>query len=155
MGTLNIFFTWSKCFLLLPWLVAILPLWKSKSYTSGGSFSIKIEFFPLLKTNVWNCLLTIWLSHSLSIRAATSRTWNIYSCQRYSATKRNNIQLSLDWMPRCINGQADYLSKIVDFEEWCVSEIYCSFTSTHWLRLQLTVFTFWENAKIQVSLQIL
>ena len=45
-------------------------------------------------------------------------------------TSAHGIGLSVKWIPCTLNQKADYYSKIVDFDDWCVSndyfrEIYC------------------------------
>ena len=45
-------------------------------------------------------------------------------------TSVHGIGLSVEWIPGTLNQKADYYSKIVDFDDWCVSndyfrEIYC------------------------------
>ena len=34
------------------------------------------------------------------------------------------IRLEIEWIPREMNDQADYLSRIVDFDDWGISQIY-------------------------------
>ena len=39
----------------------------------------------------------------------------------FSFTSVHGIRLSVEWIPRTLNQKADYYSKIVDFDDWCVS----------------------------------
>ena len=36
----------------------------------------------------------------------------------------NGISIEIQWIPREGNTQADYLSKIIDYEDWGVSEMF-------------------------------
>ena len=36
----------------------------------------------------------------------------------FHTAKENNIEIEVEWIPRSLNEKADYLSKIVDFDDW-------------------------------------
>ena len=38
----------------------------------------------------------------------------------FHTAKENNIEVEVEWIPRSLNKKADYLSKIVDFDDWTV-----------------------------------
>ena len=42
----------------------------------------------------------------------------------FCLTSAHGIKLSVEWIPRTLNQKADYYSKIVDFDDWCVSNDY-------------------------------
>jgi hypothetical protein len=67
----------------------------------------------------------------------------------YLFTKSNNISLSVDWIPRSQNEQADYFSKIIDFEDWRVNDSYFCMASARWGPFTLDCFASSENAKVE------
>ena len=42
------------------------------------------------------------------------------------------INLEVDWVPRSLNDKADYLSKIVDFDDWEVVPEIFQFLDSRW-----------------------
>jgi len=65
----------------------------------------------------------------------------------YLFTKKNNIQLSVDWIPRSQNEQADYISKIVDFEDWVVADSFFAIANFRWGPFTLDCFASSSNSK--------
>ena len=46
----------------------------------------------------------------------------------FHTAKENNIEIEVEWIPRSLNEKADYLSKIIDFDDWTVKD--CFFFSS-------------------------
>ena len=44
----------------------------------------------------------------------------------FSLSKEHDIAIDMEWIPRSDNEVADYLSKIVDFDDWGVKDSSCS-----------------------------
>ena len=58
------------------------------------------------------------------------------------------INLEIDWVPRSLNDKADYLSKIVDFDDWeVVSEIF-QFLDSRWGPHTVDCFATFYNFKV-------
>ena len=50
----------------------------------------------------------------------------------YFFTKYHNTNLEVEWIPRAENEKADYLSKIIDPEDWGIKSAYFHAVSAHW-----------------------
>lgn len=50
----------------------------------------------------------------------------------YFFTKHHHIDLEVEWIPRTENEKADYLSKIIDPEDWGIKNAYFHAVSAHW-----------------------
>jgi hypothetical protein len=48
----------------------------------------------------------------------------------------NGISIDIQWIPREGNTQADYLSKIIDYQDWDVSEFFLNFINELWAYTQ-------------------
>ena len=53
--------------------------------------------------------------------------------------KEHDVSIDIEWIPRSENEVADYLSKIVDFDDWCVKDSYFRLLTPLGGPLQLTV----------------
>ena len=42
----------------------------------------------------------------------------------FSTCLSNNIRLEIEWISRNEDEQADYVSRIIDVDDWCISEIF-------------------------------
>ena len=54
-------------------------------------------------------------------------------------TARENIEIYVQWILRLLNERADYLSKIVDYDDWIVKDCYFRADTSLWGPVQLTV----------------
>ena len=50
----------------------------------------------------------------------------------FSVCLRNKICLEIDWIPRALNERSDYLSKIVDHDDWSVSDALLRYVESVW-----------------------
>ena len=50
----------------------------------------------------------------------------------FSTCLQNNISLDIQWIPRDQNSKADYLSKIIDYEDWGVTKQFFDFINSMW-----------------------
>lgn len=66
----------------------------------------------------------------------------------FCCAKENSIALDVEWIPRTLNEKADYLSKIVDYEDWKVKNIYFDSIVSHWGLCTLDCFASSENCKV-------
>ena len=47
-------------------------------------------------------------------------------------SKEHDVSIDIEWIPRSENEVADYLSKIVDFDDWCVKDSYFRAVDSTW-----------------------
>ena len=59
------------------------------------------------------------------------------------------IRLEIEWIPREMNDQADYLSRIVDFDDWGISQILFDEISREWGPYDIDLFACDYNAKVE------
>ena len=60
----------------------------------------------------------------------------------------HGIRLSVKWIPRTLNQKADYYSKIVDFDDWCVSNAYFRELDSRWGPFTIDCFASYANTKL-------
>ena len=58
------------------------------------------------------------------------------------------INLEIDWVPRSLNDKADYLSKIVDFDDWEVVPEIFQFLNSRWGPHTVDCFATFYNFKV-------
>jgi len=57
---------------------------------------------------------------------------HILALDIFQTAKDNNIDNNVEWITRTQNETADYLSKIVDYDDWTVKDCYIhAFNSIH------------------------
>lgn len=61
----------------------------------------------------------------------------------------NNIRLEIEWIPREMNDQADYLSRIVDFDDWGIAQNLFDEISNEWGPYDIDLFACDYNAKVE------
>ena len=66
----------------------------------------------------------------------------------FYTAKANNIEIEAEWIPRSLNEKADYLSKIVDCDDWTVKDSYFHVVNSHWGPCSLDCFASYENYKV-------
>ena len=50
----------------------------------------------------------------------------------YDITRQHRIHLHVEWVPREQNVQADYYSRVVDYDDWGVKPEVVHFLACHW-----------------------
>jgi hypothetical protein len=60
----------------------------------------------------------------------------------------NGISIEIQWIPREGNTQADYLSKIIDYEDWGASEMFFNLMNELWGIYTIDRFANSTNAKL-------
>ena len=50
----------------------------------------------------------------------------------FHTAKENNIEIEAEWIPHSLNEKADYLSKIVDCDDWTVKDCYFHTVASYW-----------------------
>ena len=50
----------------------------------------------------------------------------------FYTARENNIEIAVQWIPRLLNERADYLSKIVDYDDWIVKDCYFRAVTSLW-----------------------
>ena len=66
----------------------------------------------------------------------------------FHTAKENNIEIEVGWIPRALNEKADFLSKIVDFDDWTVKDCYFHAVNSYWGPRSVYYFTSYKNHKI-------
>lgn len=61
---------------------------------------------------------------------------------------KNNISLELDWIPREQNEKADFLSKLVDYDDWGISVEFFDFMNNLWGPHTIDRFASFYNCKL-------
>ena len=61
---------------------------------------------------------------------------HILALNIFQTAKDNNIDINVEWIPRTKNERADYLSKIVDYEDWTVKDCYFHAVTSVWAPAQ-------------------
>lgn len=54
------------------------------------------------------------------------------SCDIYQSCLRHNISLDVEWVPRTQNENADFISRIIDSDDWSVSDYIFSLLNLRW-----------------------
>ena len=65
----------------------------------------------------------------------------------FHTAKENNIEIEVEWIPCSSNEKADYLSKIVDFDDWIVKDCYFHGVNSYWGPCSVDCFTSYKNHK--------
>ena len=63
-------------------------------------------------------------------------------------TSAQGIRLSVEWISRTLNQRADYYSKIVDYDDWCVFSNYFRNVDSRWGPFTVDCFASYANAKL-------
>lgn len=59
----------------------------------------------------------------------------------------NNVSVEIEWVPRSLNEYADSMSKIIDFDDWNVSEFFFQYLSSPFGAFTVDRFASPETAK--------
>ena len=70
--------------------------------------------------------------------------------QIFKFSSLHTIHLEIEWLPRCLNEQADYLSKIIEKDDWGISFEILSMLINRWGTLDIDYFASEHNAKLPV-----
>ena len=66
----------------------------------------------------------------------------------FSLSKEHNVIIDIEWIPRSEKEVADYLSKIVDFDDWSVKDSYFRAVDSIWGPFTVDCFANSVNAKV-------
>ncbi|VDI40756.1 Hypothetical predicted protein [Mytilus galloprovincialis] len=67
----------------------------------------------------------------------------------YDCCRKNDITIFVNWIPREQNEQADMLSRIVDIDDWRISDEFFTFLNDLWGHFQWIGLLAFENTKLQ------
>ena len=73
---------------------------------------------------------------------------HILALDIFQTTKDNNIDMKVEWIPRTQNERADYLSKIVDYDDWTVKDCYFHAVTSVWGTCSVDCFASCKNHKV-------
>lgn len=68
----------------------------------------------------------------------------------FNLTSRFSIHLEIEWIPRCDNSRADYLSRITEIDDWGVTPEIIDMIQNKWGNLDVDFFASEHNAKLPV-----
>ena len=63
-------------------------------------------------------------------------------------SKEPDVSIDIEWIPRSANEVADYLSKIIDFDDWCGRDSYFRAVDSMWGPFTVDCFANSVNAKV-------
>jgi len=66
----------------------------------------------------------------------------------FYTARENNIEIDVQWIPRLLNERADYLSKIVDYDDWIVKDCYFRAVTSLWGPCSVDCFASSLNCKV-------
>ena len=61
---------------------------------------------------------------------------------------RNNVRLEVEWIPRSENEQADFVSRLIDTDDWSISEELFKILSQKWGPFTIDCFACFYNKKL-------
>ena len=61
---------------------------------------------------------------------------------------QNSISLEVEWIPRDLNTTADFFSKLFDFNDWSVADIYFNYFNNIWGPFDYDLFADFNNHKL-------
>ncbi|VDI13813.1 Hypothetical predicted protein [Mytilus galloprovincialis] len=67
----------------------------------------------------------------------------------FSICLQKGISINIQWIPRGENSKADYISKIIDYEDWGVSEFFYTFINDLWGPYTVDRFASSRNTKLE------
>ena len=122
------------------------------------------------KSSTWRELVAVWrvlqsLVHILSnqrvkwftdnqgvktiaVKGSMKRELQDVAFDIFKLCMINSISLEMEWVPRSDNEKADYVSRIVDFDDWGISEELLSQIQARFGRLDIDWFASDHNAKL-------
>lgn len=62
----------------------------------------------------------------------------------------NGISIEMQWIPRDQNACADYISRIVDFDDWGISDTVFRHLNSIWGNSEVDWFASWHNKKLEI-----
>ena len=60
----------------------------------------------------------------------------------------NNTRIEIEWIPRSLNDKADYISKIVDYDDWGVTTEFFNMLNGKWGKHTIDRFASYSNKKV-------
>ena len=75
---------------------------------------------------------------------------HILALDIFQTAKDNKIDIEVEWIPRTQNERADYLSEIVDYDDWTVKDCYfrAVFYTSFWGPCLIVCFASYKNRKV-------
>ena len=73
---------------------------------------------------------------------------HILALDIFQTAKDNKIDIEVEWIPRNQNERTDYLSKIVDYDEWTVKDCYFHAVTSVWGPCSVDCFASYKNRKV-------
>ena len=60
----------------------------------------------------------------------------------------NNVRLEVEWIPRTMNDKADFVSRLIDLDDWMISDKFFSIINDTWGPFSVDCFASYYNAKV-------
>ena len=123
----------------------------SKSSTHRELLAVLITI-ESLKDDFSNCLVKLYTDNQNVVRItqAGSMKHDLHSLATsiFNLCIRRNITLEVEWVPRDFNLQADYFSKIFDYNDWSVNDVYFNYFNGIWGPFECDLFADFNNHKL-------
>ena len=74
----------------------------------------------------------------------------VLATQIFNFTLIHAIHLEIEWLPRSLNGRADYLSKVIERDDWGISSEILYMIIDRWGPFDVDYFASEHNAKLPV-----
>ena len=71
-----------------------------------------------------------------------------YAIKIYNVCIENNVRIEMEWIPRSLNEKADYISNIIDYDDWFVTDSFFKRIDAKWGKHTFDRFANFENRKI-------
>ena len=125
-----------------------LEMKQSSTWRELKSVSFALRSAPILH----NCSVKLYIDNKavafITDSGSNKPHLNAIAKDIFSFTSVHGIRLSVEWIPRTLNQKADYYSKIVDFDDWCVSNDYFREIDSRWGPFTVDCFASYANTKL-------
>ncbi|CAG2217404.1 unnamed protein product [Mytilus edulis] len=124
-----------------------------KSSTFRELLAVFITLFSLLP-DFQNRLVKIYTDNQNVVKivqAGSMRTeLQEIALKIFNLCIRNCISLEVEWVPRELNTTADFYSKLFDFNDWYVNDVYFKYFNSLWGPFDCDVFADYNNHKLPI-----
>lgn len=129
--------------------------WSNKDSCKSSTFREIKAFFLALKSYkyVLRNKPVVWFTDSQNcVKIIGSGSFNpdlqSLAINIYLLCIKYDIKLDMQWIPRSLNEQADFISKSIDYDDWGVSDDFFDFMSQLWGPFDVDRFANHENTKL-------
>lgn len=131
--------------------------WSAEEAAKSSTWRELCAVFRVLKSlvHVLSNQRVKWFTDNKSVSIIVGKGSMKYDLQDlamkiFNFTSVNSIQLEVEWIPRSENCRADYLSKIIESDDWSIGENIFEMIEGRWGKLEIDYFASEHNAKLPV-----